>query len=78
MQVDDKKLTVLNAKDAQKNNALILENTKVTNVERFNDHWKIFLEDQKFIKSKILINAAGPWINEVVKDVIKIKSKKIY
>ena len=26
--------------------------------------------------SKILINAAGPWINEIVKDIIKIKSKK--
>ena len=29
IQVDDKRLTQLNAQDAKKNNALILENTKV-------------------------------------------------
>ena len=76
IQVDDKRLTQLNAKDAEKNNALILENTKVINVERFNEYWKIYLEDGKVMISKILINAAGPWINQIVKDIIKIKSKK--
>ena len=76
VQVDDKKLTQLNAWDAKKNKALILENTKVTKVERFYDHWKIYLEDDKIITSKILINASGPWINEVVKNILKISSKK--
>ena len=76
IQVDDKKLTQLNALDAKKNNALILENTKVNNVERFKNYWKIFLDNGQVITSKILINATGPWINEVVKDIIKIKSKK--
>lgn len=76
IQVDDKKLTQLNAQDAKKNQALILENTKVNNVERFKDHWNVYLEDGQVITSTILINAAGPWINEVVKDIIKIKSKK--
>ena len=76
VQVDDKKLTQLNAQDAKKNRALILENTKVNNVERFKDCWKIFLENGQVITAKILINASGPWINEVVKDIIKIKSNK--
>lgn len=76
VQVDDKKLTQLNAQDAEKNKALILENTKVIKVERFFDHWKIYLEDDKIIISKILINASGPWINEVVKDILKLSSKK--
>jgi len=76
VQVDDKKLTQLNIKDAQKNKALIFENTRVNNVERFTDHWKIYLDDGQCISSKILINASGPWINEIFKDVIKIKSKK--
>jgi len=76
LQVDDKKLTQLNAQDAKKNQALILENTKVINVERFKDHWNVYLEDGQVITSTILINAAGPWINEVLKDIIKIKSKK--
>ena len=76
VQVDDKKLTQLNAQDAEKNKALILENTKVIKVERFCDHWNIYLEDDKIITSKILINASGPWINEVVKDILKLSSKK--
>ena len=76
VQVDDKKLTQLNAQDAKKNQALILENRKVNNVERFKDHWNVYLEDGQVITSTILINAAGPWINEVLKDIIKIKSKK--
>ena len=76
VQVDDKKLTQLNVQDAEKNKALILENTKVIKVERFCDHWKIYLEDGKIITSKILINASGPWVNEVVKDILKLSSKK--
>jgi len=28
------------------------------------------------LKSKILVNAAGPWINEVLSNVIKLNSKK--
>ena len=76
VQVDDKKLTQLNAQDAKKNQALILENTKVNNVERFKDHWNVYLEDGQVITSTILINAAGPWINEVLKNIVKIKSKK--
>ena len=76
VQVDDKKLTQLNAQDAQKKNALILENTKVVNVKRFHDHWKIYIEGDQVITSKILINAAGPWINEIIKNILKISSKK--
>ena len=76
IQVDDKKLTQINAKDAKKNNAKIIENTKVITIQRFEDHWKIKLEDGQIISSKILINASGPWINEVNKDIIKIGPKK--
>ena len=76
LQVDDKKLTQLNAADAEKKDAIILEDTKVIDVKRRQDHWEIYLSNKKAINSKILINASGPWINEVVKDIIKIPSKK--
>jgi glycerol-3-phosphate dehydrogenase len=76
IQVDDKLLTQLNAKDAKKNSAQIFENTKVLKVNRLEDHWEIYLEGNKIIKSKILINASGPWINETQKEIIKIKTKK--
>ncbi len=76
IQVDDKKLTQLNIKDAKKNSAEILEYKKVTNVKMKNDSWQISLENGQTINSKILINASGPWINEILKDVIQLNSKK--
>ena len=76
LQVDDKKLTKLNAEDAVKNNAKIYENNKVINIELTDDFWKISLESGQIIKSKILINASGPWINETMKNIIKVDSDK--
>lgn len=76
LQVDDKKLTELNVDDAKRYGAVIHENTKVIKVSRDKHYWNIYLEKNKIVKSKILINATGPWVNEVVKDIIKTSSKK--
>ncbi|WP_440672065.1 glycerol-3-phosphate dehydrogenase [Candidatus Pelagibacter sp. HIMB1715] len=75
IQIDDKKLTKLNAKDAKRNNAKILEYNKVKKAEIINNEWVISLQNRKKIKSKVLINASGPWINETLHKSIKIKSK---
>ena len=76
LQVDDKQLTKLNAEDAVKNKARIIENNKVVNIEIFGDFWKTSLEHGQTIKSKVLINASGPWINETMKNIIKVNSNK--
>jgi glycerol-3-phosphate dehydrogenase len=76
IQIDDKKLTKLNAKDAKRNNAKILEYNKVKKAEIIGNEWIISLENDEKVKSKILINASGPWINETLIKNIKIKSKK--
>ncbi len=76
LQVDDKKLVELNAKDAEKKGAIIIENRQVVEAKRDNNIWYIHLDDNTQLKTKILINAAGPWINDVLKNVIKLDSKK--
>ena len=76
LQVDDQKLALMNANDASLRNALILENTKVIKSIRQPNYWDIYLDNNKVVKSKILINASGPWVNEVIKNVIKIDQKK--
>ncbi len=76
VQVDDKKLVEMNINDAKKLGATIIEDRKVINAFRIDDGWKIILDNNEIIKSKILINAAGPWINEVVSNVIKINANK--
>jgi len=76
LQVDDKKLTELNVDDAKRYGATIYENNKVIKVVRKKHNWNIYLENNKIIKSNILINATGPWVNEVVKDILKTSSNK--
>ena len=56
--------------------AIIAEDTKVINANRIDNYWEITLNNNEKIKSKILINAAGPWINETVNNVLKINAKK--
>ena len=76
VKVDDKKLVEMNIDDAKKMGANIAEDTKVINANRVDNYWEITLNNNKKIKSKILINAAGPWINETVNNVLKINAKK--
>ena len=60
----------------KKMGATILEDTKVIDAKRNEDFWEITLDNNEVIKSKILINAAGPWINETVNNVLKINTNK--
>ena len=76
VQVDDKKLVEMNIEDSKKMGAKIIEDTKVINAKRNDNSWDITLDNNEIIKSKILINAAGPWINETVNNVLKINAKK--
>ena len=76
LQVDDKKLVELNVQDAEKKGATIIENRQVIEAKRNKNIWEIILDDNTVLKTKILINAAGPWINDVLKKVIKLDSKK--
>ena len=76
VQVDDKKLVEMNINDSKKMGATILEDTKVIDAKRNKNFWEITLDNNEVIKSKILINAAGPWINETVNNVLKINTNK--
>jgi glycerol-3-phosphate dehydrogenase len=76
VQVDDKKLVEMNIDDSKKMGATILEDTKVIDAKRNENFWEITLDNNEVIRSKILINAAGPWINETVNNVLKINTNK--
>ena len=76
VQVDDKKLVEMNIKDAKKLGSYVVEDCKVTDAQYDNKGWKIKLENNDIVRAKILINASGPWINEIIKNVININSNK--
>ena len=73
--VDDSRLVVLNARDAVDRGARIRAHTKVTRMSRQNGHWHIEIKDTdsgatEEINAKLVVNAAGPWVDEVLKDVL--------
>ncbi len=74
LQVEDKKLVELNINDAKNRGAKIFENIKIINTTRFKNYWEISLSNNTIFKSKIIINATGPWIKNVLSDVLKVKS----
>lgn len=79
--IDDSRLVVLNARDAKALGATILTRTKMSFAERVGGLWHITFEDQSTgavsrIRARVLINASGPWIENVIKDTIKINSKE--
>ncbi len=73
--VEDSRLVVLNARDAADRGASILPRTKCISAERAGDRWVVstvneLTGERRRIEARALVNAAGPWVGEVMKDVL--------
>ncbi len=68
--VEDSRLVVLNARDAEARGAKIMTRCKVLSAERSADHWTIETEKGQF-KAKRLVNAGGPWVSDILKGVVR-------
>lgn len=69
--VDDARLVVLNALDAQERGADIHTRTRCIGAERKDGLWHVTLQDTdnqqtRMITAKTLINAAGPWVDNML------------
>jgi len=70
--VQDARLVVLNAKDAENKGAKILTRTKCVSLKGDSDGWEIRVEDaitgrcHRF-NARVVVNAAGPWVGEILK-----------
>nr|WP_319949275.1 glycerol-3-phosphate dehydrogenase [uncultured Shimia sp.] len=77
--VDDARLVLLNARDAQARGARILTRTKVTKATREGSNWCITVQDQNGshqIRARALVNAAGPWVSQIVDEVVQTNSRE--
>lgn len=77
---DDARLVVTNALSAQQNGAKIFTRHRVISAERQADSWTIIVKDrwyqtEKTFQAKALINAAGPWVDEINKQRLKMDTK---
>jgi glycerol-3-phosphate dehydrogenase len=70
--VDDARLVLLNARDAADRGATIRTRTKAVAAHRNADAWHLTTQDRRSggptetVRAKILINAAGPWVGDVL------------
>src|SRR3954468_19948856 len=63
---DDSRLTVLNAVDAAENGAEIATRTALVSARRGGDGWAAELSDGRTVAARTVVNAAGPWVAEVL------------
>ena len=75
--VQDSRLVALNARDAAERGARILVGTRVTEARREGDLWRIETEGAQGREthwSRALVNAGGPWVENVIRNVARIAS----
>ncbi len=75
--IEDSRLVVLNARDAEQRGATILPRHKVVGADRFDDHWVVDVEGPngtRKITAKTIVNAGGPWVEDVVRQKIKLNA----
>jgi glycerol-3-phosphate dehydrogenase len=68
--VDDARLVVENLKDAAARGATVLPRTPVARAERVDGLWQLTLADGRSITARRLINAAGPWAEDIARRVM--------
>ena len=78
---DDARLVVLNAVGAAEKGAIVLTRSPATKAVRENGVWRVTTTDRftgetrEFI-AEAIINAAGPWVSDVITNVAAAKSKR--
>ncbi|MCH7312753.1 glycerol-3-phosphate dehydrogenase [Acinetobacter sp. ANC 4805] len=75
--VDDARLVVLNAMHAREKGAEVVTRTRCLSAQREGQYWVVDLENaqgQFQIKAKVLVNAAGPWVAQFIKQDLQLQS----
>ncbi|ELU00837.1 hypothetical protein CAPTEDRAFT_101491, partial [Capitella teleta] len=80
--VDDARLVLLNAQGVREHGGTIYTRTKVISGSRKDGVWHICLEDKitgktREVTSKSLVNAAGPWVTEVLSGLSEKSQKRV-
>jgi glycerol-3-phosphate dehydrogenase len=75
--IEDSRLVVLNARDAEVRGAQINVRTKVVAAEQIDGIWQVTLEDKdshtrRLVLARLLVNAGGPWVEDVLRNTVRI------
>jgi glycerol-3-phosphate dehydrogenase len=73
--VEDSRMVVLNARDAAQRGAVVATHTRCIAAERVGELWHVTTQEAGqspvTIKARALVNAAGPWVGQVLQTVIR-------
>jgi len=75
--VEDSRLVVLNARDAEARGATILTRSEVISAEVQDGIWSVTIasgETRKTVRARMLVNAAGPWVGDVIHGKLRLNS----
>ncbi len=77
--IEDSRLVVLNARDAEVLGAKIMTRTKVLSAERVDGLWEVRVEErdtgvERVMRARMLVNAAGPWVGDILRTTVRINS----
>ncbi|MGR3795134.1 glycerol-3-phosphate dehydrogenase [Vannielia sp. SX4] len=79
--VDDARLVVLNARDAEARGARVMTRTKVLSAGVENGLWQVETQNTETGETtrhsaRMLINAGGPWVGEIIRGTIRSNSSE--
>ncbi|MGY6548832.1 MAG: glycerol-3-phosphate dehydrogenase [Roseinatronobacter sp.] len=75
--VEDSRLVVLNARDAQARGARIETRSAVTSAVVEDGIWRVSVQTaqgEKHLQARMLVNAAGPWVGDVIHGKLRLNS----
>ena len=73
--VDDARLVVCNAVDASRRGARVLVGTAVESARREGEGWLVRLSSGESLAARAIVNAAGPWVAEVLGTRLGVKTR---
>ena len=73
--VDDSRLVVLNALDAAERGAEIATRTELLAARREGESWKVELSGGRIVTAGMIVNAAGPWVAELLTKRLDLPSR---
>ncbi|MCH8491497.1 MAG: glycerol-3-phosphate dehydrogenase, partial [Oceanicaulis sp.] len=77
--VEDSRLVVLNARDAEARGATILTRSEVVSAQVQDGIWHVSVkteDETKTLRAKALVNAAGPWVGDIIHGKLRLNSRE--
>ncbi|MFN4058648.1 MAG: glycerol-3-phosphate dehydrogenase [Roseinatronobacter sp.] len=77
--VEDSRLVVLNARDAEARGAHIHTRTEVVSARAEDGVWLVTVKTEhetKILRARMLVNAAGPWVGDIIHGKLRLNSRE--